>query len=419
MNRREMVRSGLTVLGAGAGMARPFASVAAPPEPVRTKPMLPVALPETPLQRVIGGRLEELRKEHRVPALLASVFVRGKLYACGAAGVRRWGTEEDRVTPSDRLMVGSISKPMTCTLMAALVERGILGWETTIRQVFPELIGQIRDTYLDAMLFQFLCHRAGISRAPGEFYGRAKIDSDSRKWRYDYVRQILSQDPVGRPGEKQNYASGHSLAAAMAEKVTGENYESLMKRYVFDPSGMAAAGVGNPILFFGQKHAHGHFRNAAGDPELSSDSINYYIKNDAAGGLHCTILDLGRFGSLHSVGEARDTGVLRRSSFEALHTQVYDHDGALLGWFNDYDNDAWWFRHGGSTGLGDQSMLYVAPESQIALAAYTNMNTQHGGDRAVDAVIAWLKAQVRPFQVARRQGRPGPEWDRVFPASRR
>lgn len=51
----------------------------------------------------------------------------------------------DRVTTNDQWHLGSITKPMTATLAARLVEKGCINWETTIAQAVPELADAMRE----------------------------------------------------------------------------------------------------------------------------------------------------------------------------------------------------------------------------------------------------------------------------------
>jgi CubicO group peptidase (beta-lactamase class C family) len=76
-------------------------------------------------------------------------------------GVRRSGAP-DLVTPADRFHIGSDAKAMTATMLATLVEKGKLGWDTTPSAVFPEAKDRILPDYRDVTLTDLLAHRAGL-----------------------------------------------------------------------------------------------------------------------------------------------------------------------------------------------------------------------------------------------------------------
>ena len=64
-----------------------------------------------------------------VPALVASVGHADGSIATGAVGVRVLGKPQ-QVTPDDEFHVGSVTKPMTATVIAMLVDEGKLQWST-------------------------------------------------------------------------------------------------------------------------------------------------------------------------------------------------------------------------------------------------------------------------------------------------
>ena len=58
---------------------------------------------------------------------------------------------------------------------------------------------------------------------------------------------MLSKAPRSRPGSTYAYSNvGYALAGLMAEQVTGESWEMLMRQRLFEPLGMDSAGFGTP-----------------------------------------------------------------------------------------------------------------------------------------------------------------------------
>jgi CubicO group peptidase (beta-lactamase class C family) len=79
----------------------------------------------------ISGILAAILAEHPAPALVASIGHADGSIETGAVGVRKLGRPE-RVTPDDRFHIGSVTKPMTATVIAMLVDEGKLQWSTSI-----------------------------------------------------------------------------------------------------------------------------------------------------------------------------------------------------------------------------------------------------------------------------------------------
>src|SRR4029077_16328190 len=111
----------------------------------------------------VSQMLENIRVKHNFPALAAAVVVDGKIVVTNAVGFRKNGGTE-RVTADDRFHLGSVTKSMTATVAAMLVEQGKISWTMTIGEAFPELKSGNHHDYLGVTLEQLLSQRSG---APG------------------------------------------------------------------------------------------------------------------------------------------------------------------------------------------------------------------------------------------------------------
>src|SRR5688572_6374486 len=105
----------------------------------------------------VAEMLETIRLKHNLPALAAAVVVDGKVVATNAVGLRRHGAAI-RVTSEDKFHIGSVTKSMTATVAAMLVEKGTISWTTTIGQSFPEFAKDIHPDYLGVTLEQLLAN---------------------------------------------------------------------------------------------------------------------------------------------------------------------------------------------------------------------------------------------------------------------
>ena len=82
--------------------------------------------------------LKPIRLAHNVPAL-AAILVHGERIAgIGAVGYRKSG-EAVAVGRDDRWHLGSIGKSMTATMIARLVERGMLNWSSASAKPWARL----------------------------------------------------------------------------------------------------------------------------------------------------------------------------------------------------------------------------------------------------------------------------------------
>ncbi len=109
----------------------------------------------------LEAALEFIRVGNGLPSLGAVLLRGSQVVETGAVGLRAEGSAEP-VTTGDRWHLGSLTKAMTATVAARLVEQGVTSWSTTVESVFPDLVGGIRSEYLSASLDELLYHTSGL-----------------------------------------------------------------------------------------------------------------------------------------------------------------------------------------------------------------------------------------------------------------
>ncbi len=140
--------------------------------------------------------LKPINQKFNVPAMALAVVTSDGLKFVGAVGVRKRGTDIP-VTLDDLWHLGSDGKAMTSTLIARLVERGQLSWDTTLAEVFPEIAPQMNPGFRKVTLLQLLSHHAGLpaNLDLGKYSG-----DDVRQLRLRAVRDELAKKPESEPG---------------------------------------------------------------------------------------------------------------------------------------------------------------------------------------------------------------------------
>jgi CubicO group peptidase (beta-lactamase class C family) len=166
----------------------------------------------------IGSDLAQIRRQFGVPALAAVVFTSGEILAEGADGERRAGSGA-RVTLSDKFHVGSITKSMTATLAATLVEKGDLDWRTTLGDAVPDIPmhADVRAITLE----QLLRHRSGLTRdSPGRLFERLRLAGERpHNQRERLARELLKNAPKSKPDSTFEYSNaGYTFAGFMLEQ---------------------------------------------------------------------------------------------------------------------------------------------------------------------------------------------------------
>ena len=155
----------------------------------------------------------------------------GKVVLCKGYGYR----DMENKTPADGdtlYQIGSCSKAFTSALCAVFVDKGLLDWDTPIREYVPDL--RFYDDYTTdhCTLRDVLCHRTGVPRHEYSWYGT----DFTRAQLLHNIRYLDPNKPFRTDFQYNNY--GYLVAGYVLETVSGKTYEELLQEYIFEPLGM-------------------------------------------------------------------------------------------------------------------------------------------------------------------------------------
>jgi len=328
--------------------------------------------------------LETIRVKHNLPALAAAVVVDGKIVVTNAVGFRKNGDAE-RVTVDDKFHLGSVTKSMTATVAAMLVEQGIISWTTTIGETFPELKSDIHPDYLGVTLEQLLSHRSGApGDAPGDLWRKAWVaKGTAAEQRLAFIKGILARKPEAKPGTKFIYSNqGYTIAGVMLEKATGKTWEELLRSMLFEPLGMTTAGFGAPASLDKVDQPWGHTKTLVSGIEAvpPGPRADNPLAITPAGAVHCSMGDLAKYAAFHMAGERGESKSLKAESFKKLHTAVAGKDDYALGWMvlkRSWANGRALMHNGSNTMF--YVVVWMAPDKNCAVIVASNI----GGDDAL------------------------------------
>ncbi|UWQ95074.1 beta-lactamase family protein [Rhodobacteraceae bacterium M385] len=290
---------------------------------------------------------------------------------------------EDAVQAGDAWHVGSITKGMTATLAARMVEAAAITWDTRIGAVlgdaFPEMHADWHDTPLRALL----SHQSGMA---ANLPSASAVDLGEGP-RHDYVAEMLYSQPETAVGEFVYSNAGYVVAGAMLEAVGGAPWEELMQEHVFGPLGMESAGFGPPQGAAIEGHATRLLRgvrSAGQGPE--ADNIPAM---GPAGRVHLSAGDMLRYLRAHLV---RDESFLSPATWEVLHTAAGDRgysdsiEGYAMGWGVDENGN---LVHAGSNTFW-YAVAYIDPSAGVAVFAATNSGDLRAVAEPVDGALRAL-----------------------------
>lgn len=355
----------------------------------------PLGPPPAPATGTLGdGRLTEIvewaRATENAPALGVIIIRHGQVVERAVSGVRSIDNNV-RVTVDDEWHVSSLTKSMTATLAAMLVEDGLITWDTTPLDVWPELDATIHSDFRNITLRQLLSHTAGLKRDDpwdGADDGAPGTTVEKRR---AWTARLLAESPLVPPGNWAYSNLGYMVAGAMIETRAQTPWETLLTTRIFTPLGMIHSGFGAPGTAgqldqpLGHNSFSDHFN--AIQPGPGSDSARTM---GPAGTVHATMNDFARYLQAHMSGEQGTPGILTTASFHTLHT-VVSQDYAL-GWLQVAPLEglgATAFGHNG-TNLKWFALTWFVPDRDVGLFIVTNC----GGDRGLE-VLSKLDMKLR------------------------
>lgn len=327
-----------------------------------------------------------------MPSIASAIIVGGKIHFIAAVGTRLQGTD-NWVKTNDRFLIGSCAKAFTATLAGILVDEGLLSWDTTIKDIFPDM--EMLPDYMPITIKQLLSHRAGLPKNLKEGQNTWSIDfgfdrtrgSTPQNLRQQYLEQTALLPLSYPPGKVVHYSNaGYIIAGAILERVSGKPFEMLREERIFQPLGITTAGYGPPADTERMRQPWGHYWD---------ESKHVFSRFEAkppsfmapAGYLSISLHDWAKFILAHmDIYPPGRRRLLTSDTLMTLHTPPpmeiwdinigFDTDYAL-GWFTkktDDDHALIW--HGGR-GFAFNAVVVADLTSRNAILLVTNAEVPH------------------------------------------
>ena len=272
-------------------------------------------------------------------------------------------------------------------MIGSLVEEGKLSWKSTFRTVFPENSDQFHPQFRGVTLSQLLTHRGGLPH-DGPWWNLP--GSTPTEQRHALLVSMLERAPLSRPGSTYAYSNvGYALAGLMAERVSGESWETLMQRRLFEPLGMASAGFGTPGQGGAVTQPWGHRLDGRDIKPTQQDNAPSL---GPAGTVHCSVPDWAKFAALHLAGERGDSKLLKPATLRALHTPPPSCEYAG-GWFvveRSWAGGAALNHNGSNTSW--YTRIWLAPALNLRILVATNQGDKQAERACEQASTALIRA---------------------------
>jgi CubicO group peptidase (beta-lactamase class C family) len=336
----------------------------------------------------LGALVQQHLAQSKLPAMGAVVFTDNATVAIAVRGVRKAGTKH-AVTPDDQWHLGSMTKSMTGSLAAILVEERAISWTTTIGTLVPEA----HADYASVTLQQLMEHRAGMSH-DGKYWDKFSAQTEppakTRQW---WVTENLKLPPPQPLGAYQYSNLGVTTAGYLLEKASGQDWERMVQAKLWKPLGITTGGFGMAGTTRGVDHPWGH--DNAGQPIPAGPGDDNPRGMGPAGTVHMSLADYAKYGRWHLTNGKSKPGILPEKAFQMLHEpqapKLPKEDPYEGGWM--LAQRPWAgglaLTHSGTNTM-NYSFVWLAPAKHFGLAVVCNQ----GGDTARAALDQLVSAII-------------------------
>jgi D-alanyl-D-alanine-carboxypeptidase/D-alanyl-D-alanine-endopeptidase len=319
---------------------------------------VPMTAQEDPLRAALVNRIDVGRR--------GTGAVIGRLGPDGRRAFTVYGRlAADGPTPgADTIFeIGSITKVFTALVLADMVERGEVTFETPVSQLLPGVAVPSRNGRA-ITLADLTTHTSGLPRLPTNL-DATSLENPYARYRAADLYAFLAGHALSRdPGAHWEYSNlGAGLLGHALSMKAGVSYEELLRRRVLTPLAMADTTI---TIAPGQRARMATAHDGEGRPVAWWD----FDALAGAGGVRSTAADMLTFAAAAMGGDtpleaafARMTA-LRRPTGQAMTKQ-------LAGWIAMPAADVELLAHDGGT-AGFRSALMIDVAGKRAAVAWIN-----------------------------------------------
>jgi|GEM_PF-1109906 len=317
--------------------------------------------------------------EFETPGVSIAIVSGDEVVYANGFGVQTFG-EDARVDADTYMMIGSTTKPMTTTIMAMLVDEGLLDWDAPVREVLPEFSVMDEALSEEITIANLSCACTGVPRRDLEIIFNANELSAE-----DVIDSLADFEFFTEFGEAFQYSNqlvataGYAAAAADGGEygMLYDAYVEMLNERLLMPLGMSRTFLPLEQAETAENIATPHSRNVLNDVVTIPLSDEVFVEPIApAGALWSTANDMARYVQLMlNEGVAPDgTRLVSAESLARTWEPQIRIGGNLeygLGWIIEDWKGITVYNHGGNT-LGFSSDMAFVPAADVGIIVLSN-----------------------------------------------
>ncbi|MEJ2092537.1 MAG: serine hydrolase [Syntrophobacterales bacterium] len=302
---------------------------------------------------------EQTLKQTGVPGMAIVVVYKDKVVYLKGFGVRKAGTDTP-ITGDTVFQLASVSKPMTSTVMAALVGEGVINWDDPVIKHYPDFRLYAPWVTEQVTLRDMLCHRSGLPGAAGDLLEDMGYTQGEILYRLRFLKPASSF--------RSHYAYtnfGFTTAAVAAAKAAGKSWEELVADKLYKPLGMKSSSSRYKDFKAAKNRALIHV-------QVEGKWVPKYVRNpqaqSPAGGVCSTPRDLAQWMRLQLAG-----GKFNGKQIIAAEALAETHRPQMISGFNPKTKRASLYGLGWNVGHDDQGRLFWSHSGAFYIGVRTEV----------------------------------------------
>jgi CubicO group peptidase (beta-lactamase class C family) len=241
----------------------------------------------------IDAAFDDVVARYHLPGLAVGVVEDGKITYLRTTGERIAGSGQP-IDADTLFKVASNTKSMTTALLARLVDQGKLRWDDPVTRHLPQFRMYEDWATREMQVRDLLVHNSGLRAGAGDLMLWPEPNDFTRA---DIIHGLAYLKPVY--SFRSRYAYDNLLyivAGEVAAAAGGAPYETLLRREVFQPLGMARCQIGAWNRAEVGNVAQPHMRQDGRNVPVRADSDTIPASTmDPAGGVRCSLNDMLRW----------------------------------------------------------------------------------------------------------------------------
>lgn len=360
----------------------PIMAVACPSAVVAqqaTREMVDAALPK------LEAYVSDLIAADAVPGMSVAVVYKGDVVYLWGFGTRQEG--KDAPVDADTVFqVASFSKPMSSTIVAALVGEGAVSWDSRIADIDPAF--QLRQPYPSTQVTvrDLFAHRSGLPGNAGNELEGLGYPRD------EILNRLRLVEPSSSFRAGYSYSNfGLTEGAVAAAGAAGLGWEEAADAKLFEPLGMTSSSYRYADFLAHENRAELHVRYRDAWQPLAKRQPDAQAP---AGGASSSARDLARWMQLVlGGGEIEGTRLIEESALAQTHVPVITRgvdpqtgraSFYALGWSVQFGPYGMVWGHAGAFSAGARSIVSLLPESDLGIVVLSNAFPTGAPDAVAD-----------------------------------